>query len=50
MGITVLTTRAGHTVRIHDPAATPEAKAKRQERIERACVRFWESKEREAKA
>lgn len=29
-----------HTVRIHDPAETPEAKAKRQARIEKACVRF----------
>lgn len=29
-----------HTVRIHDPAETPEAKAKRQARLEKACVRF----------
>lgn len=34
-----------HTVRIHDPADTPEAKAKRQKRLESACVRFWEAKE-----
>lgn len=37
-----------HTVHIHDPAKTPEAKAKRQERLEAACVRFWQAKEREA--
>lgn len=37
-----------HTVHIHDPAETPEAKAKRQERLEKACVRFWQSVEREA--
>ena len=37
-----------HTVIIHDPAETPEAKARRQERLEKACVRFWQAKEREA--
>ena len=37
-----------HTVNIHDPAKTPEAKAKRQERLEAACIRFWQAKEREA--
>jgi hypothetical protein len=29
-----------HTVVIHDPAETPEAKANRQKRLEKACVRF----------
>lgn len=29
-----------HTVIIHDPAETPEAKAERQKRLEKACVRF----------
>jgi hypothetical protein len=29
-----------HTVRIHDPAETAEAKAKRQARLEKACIRF----------
>ena len=38
-----------HTVIIHDPADTPEAKARRQERLEKACVRFWEAKEKEEK-
>ena len=33
-------------VRIHDPAETPEAKAKRQKRLEQACVRFWTEKEK----
>ena len=32
-----------HTVRIHDPADTPEKKAKQQERIEKACIRFCEN-------
>lgn len=35
-----------HTVHIHDPADTPEAKAKRQERLEKACARFWRAKEK----
>ena len=35
-----------HTVRIHDPADTPEAKARRQKRLEQACVRFWKEKEK----
>ena len=35
-------------VNIHDPADTPEKKAKQRERIEKACVRFWEAMEREA--
>lgn len=39
-----------HTVHIHDPADTPEARAKRQERLERAVVTFWRAKERGAKA
>ena len=40
-----------HTVRIHDPADTPEAKALRQKRIEKACVRFWvETEKREVRA
>jgi hypothetical protein len=30
-----------NTVRIHDPAETAEAKARRQERIEKACKRFF---------
>lgn len=29
-----------NTVIIHDPAETPEAKAERQKRLEKACVRF----------
>lgn len=29
-----------NTVIIHDPAETPEAKANRQKRLEKACVRF----------
>lgn len=38
-------------VRIHDPADTPEAKALRQKRIEKACVRFWmETEKREVRA
>ena len=28
-------------VHIHDPAETPEQKAKQRERIEKACIRFW---------
>lgn len=32
-------------VHIHDPADTPEAKAKQMERIEKACIRFWQAKE-----
>lgn len=35
-----------HIVRIHDPAETPEAKARRQKRLEQACVRFWKEKEK----
>ena len=35
-----------HTVRIHDPAETLEAKARRQKRLEQACVRFWKEKEK----
>lgn len=31
-----------HTVRIHDPADTPEKKAKQQERFKKACIRFCE--------
>lgn len=34
-----------NTVHIHDPADTPEAKAKQRERIEKACIRFWQAKE-----
>ena len=37
----------GNTVRIHDPAETPEAKERRQERIKAAAVRFWKAKERQ---
>lgn len=37
-----------HVVHIHDPAETPEAKAKRQERLATSCVKFWQAKEREA--
>ena len=37
-----------HTVHIHNPAETPESKAKQRERLEAACVRFWHAKEREA--
>ena len=36
-----------NTVHIHDPADTPEARAKRQERLERAVVKFWRAKEKE---
>lgn len=41
-----------HTVIIHDPADTPEAKARRQAHLEKACIRFWEAieKERELRA
>ncbi len=39
-----------HTVYIHDPADTPEAKAAQMQRIEKACIRFWKAIEREAKA
>jgi hypothetical protein len=35
-----------HIVRIHDPAETLEAKARRQKRLEQACVRFWKEKEK----
>lgn len=31
-----------HIVRIHDPADTPEKKAKQRQRIEKACIRFCE--------
>ena len=34
-----------YIVHIHDPADTPEAKAKQMARIEKACVRFWKAKE-----
>lgn len=34
-------------VTIHDPADTPEARARRQERLKKACVRFWMAKEKE---
>ncbi len=34
-----------HIVHIHDPADTPEAKAKQRARIEAACIRFWKAKE-----
>ena len=34
-------------VRIHDPADTPEKKAKQHERIEKACIRFMQAVERE---
>ena len=45
----VTTIKVGqHTVRIHDPAETPEAKAKQRERLEKACIKFWQAKEREA--
>ena len=37
-------------VRIHDPAETPEAKAKQHERIEKACIRFMQAVERERAA
>ena len=47
--MTVTTYKIGqHTVNIHNPADTPEAKAKQQKRLEAACVRFWQAKEREA--
>lgn len=47
--MTVTTYKFGqHTVRIYDPADTPEAKARQQKRLEEACVRFWQAKEREA--
>ena len=47
--MTITTLQIGqHIVRIHDPAETPEAKAKRQARLETACVKFWQAKEREA--
>jgi hypothetical protein len=36
-----------HTVRIHDPAETVEAKARRQERFEKACIRFMQHVERQ---
>lgn len=45
---TTTLTYGRHTVHIHDPADTPEAKARRQERLEQACIRFWKAKEREA--
>lgn len=35
----------GYTVRIHDPAETPEQKAKQHERLVKACVKFWEDVE-----
>ena len=35
-----------HIVRIHDPADTPEARARRQQRLEKACVKFWQEKEK----
>jgi hypothetical protein len=38
-----------HTVVIHDPAETPEAKAERQKRFEKACVRFMKECERKQK-
>ena len=31
-----------HVVRVHDPADTPEKKARQRQRIEKACVRFCE--------
>lgn len=31
-----------HTVRVHDPADTPEKKAKQMQRIEKACIRYCE--------
>lgn len=34
-------------VRIHDPADTPEKKAKQMERIKKACIRFMQAVERE---
>lgn len=46
--MTTTTYKCGqHTVHIHDPADTPEAKARQQKRLEQACVRFWVAKERE---
>lgn len=36
-----------HTVHIHDPSDTQEAKAIQQKRLEQACIRFWVAKERE---
>ena len=36
-----------HTVHIHDPADTPEAKARQQKRLEQACIRFWTAKDKE---
>ncbi len=43
---TTITTKGGHIVRIHDPAETPEAKARQRERIEKAVVAFWKGIER----
>lgn len=31
-----------HTVRVHDPAETPEQKERQRQRIEKACIRFCE--------
>ena len=31
-----------HTVTVHDPADTPEAKARQRERIKKACIRYCE--------
>lgn len=31
-----------HIVRVHDPADTPEAKARQHERIKKACIRYCE--------
>jgi hypothetical protein len=36
-----------HTVTVHDPADTPEKKAKQMERIQQACIRFMTAVERE---
>ena len=31
-----------HTVTVHNPAETPEAKEKQRQRIEKACIRYCE--------
>ena len=36
-----------HTVRVHDPADTPEKKERQRQRIEKACIRFCEEMNRE---
>lgn len=43
--ITTTLNIGGHTVRIHDPADTPEAKAAQRKRMERAVEQFWKAKE-----